>query len=96
MPKKVLIALPPNLLERIDRQAEKEERTRSELMREACRRYLEAEISIEEYRTRRSATEITAETLTDSDPTIPYIAIAKNDEGAVNKYLQLASHSVPS
>jgi metal-responsive CopG/Arc/MetJ family transcriptional regulator len=41
MPKKVLIALPPAMLEQIDFVAETEHRTRSDLIRESLRRYLE-------------------------------------------------------
>ncbi len=41
MPKKVLIALPPAMLEQIDFIAETEHRTRSDLVREALRRYIE-------------------------------------------------------
>ncbi|HEY9684735.1 MAG TPA: ribbon-helix-helix domain-containing protein [Oculatellaceae cyanobacterium] len=42
MPKKVLIALPPAMLEQVDFIAQCEHRTRSDLIREALRRYLEA------------------------------------------------------
>lgn len=42
MPKKVLVALPPGLLEQIDFVAQVEHRTRSDLIREAMRRYLNA------------------------------------------------------
>jgi metal-responsive CopG/Arc/MetJ family transcriptional regulator len=41
MPKKVLVALPPGLLEQIDFVAQVEHRTRSDLIREALRRYIE-------------------------------------------------------
>ena len=41
MPKKVLVALPPGLLEQIDFVASAEHRTRSDLIREALRRYIE-------------------------------------------------------
>ena len=41
MPKKVLIALPPGLLEQVDFIAKTEHRNRSELIREALRRYLD-------------------------------------------------------
>lgn len=41
MPKKVLIAMPPAMLERIDFIAQHEHRTRSDLVREALRRYLD-------------------------------------------------------
>lgn len=40
MAKKVLISVPPQLLEQIDYIAQVESRTRSDLMREALRRYL--------------------------------------------------------
>lgn len=40
MPKKVLVALPPGLLEQIDFVAGTEHRTRSDLIREALRRYI--------------------------------------------------------
>jgi metal-responsive CopG/Arc/MetJ family transcriptional regulator len=40
MPKKVLVALPPGLLEQVDFIAECEHRTRSDLIREALRRYI--------------------------------------------------------
>lgn len=40
MPKKVLVALPPKMLEEIDFTAQMEHRTRSDLIREALRRYL--------------------------------------------------------
>lgn len=42
MPKKVLVALPPGLLEQVDFVAEYEHRTRSDLVREALRRYLDS------------------------------------------------------
>jgi metal-responsive CopG/Arc/MetJ family transcriptional regulator len=42
MPKKVLVALPPGLLEQIDVVAQVEHRTRSDLIREALRRYIES------------------------------------------------------
>ena len=41
MPKKVLVALPSGLLEQIDYVAQVEHRTRSDLIREALRRYIE-------------------------------------------------------
>lgn len=41
MPKKVLIALPPAMLEQVDYIAGCEHRTRSDLIREALRRYLD-------------------------------------------------------
>jgi metal-responsive CopG/Arc/MetJ family transcriptional regulator len=41
MPKKVLIALPPAMLEQADFVAQAEHRTRSDLIREALRRYLD-------------------------------------------------------
>lgn len=41
MPKKVLIALPPAMLEQVDYIAQMEHRTRSDLIREALRRYLD-------------------------------------------------------
>lgn len=41
MPKKVLIALPPAMLEQIDFIAQVEHRTRSDLIREALRRYMD-------------------------------------------------------
>jgi len=41
MPKKVLIALPPGLLEQVDFVAQVEHRNRSDLIREALRRYLD-------------------------------------------------------
>jgi len=41
MPKKVLVALPPGLLEQIDFVASVEHRNRSDLIREALRRYIE-------------------------------------------------------
>lgn len=41
MPKKVLIALPPSMLEQVDHIAEVEHRTRSDLIRESLRRYIE-------------------------------------------------------
>ncbi len=41
MPKKVLVALPPGLLEQIDLVAQAEHRNRSDLIREALRRYIE-------------------------------------------------------
>lgn len=40
MPKKVLVAFPPAMLEQIDRVATQEHRTRSDLIRESMRRYL--------------------------------------------------------
>lgn len=41
MPKKVLIALSPAMLEQVDYIAQYEHRTRSDLIREALRRYLD-------------------------------------------------------
>lgn len=41
MPKKVLIALPPAMLENVDYIASAEHRTRSDLIREALRRYIQ-------------------------------------------------------
>lgn len=41
MPKKVLIALPPAMLEKVDFIAEVEHRTRSDLIRESLRRYIQ-------------------------------------------------------
>ena len=41
MPKKVLIALPPLMLDAVDFIAKCEHRTRSDLIREALRRYLD-------------------------------------------------------
>lgn len=41
MPKKVLIALPPAMLEQVDYIAGYEHRTRSDLIREALRRYIQ-------------------------------------------------------
>lgn len=41
MPKKVLIALPPRMLEKVDFISDSEHRTRSDLIREALRRYIE-------------------------------------------------------
>ena len=40
MPRKVLIALPPKMLESVDTIAEIEDRTRSDLVREALRQYI--------------------------------------------------------
>lgn len=40
-PKKVLVAVPPGLLEQVDGLAREEFRTRSDLIREALRRYVE-------------------------------------------------------
>ena len=42
MPKKVLVALPAGLLEQIDFVAQVEHRNRSDLIREALRRYIES------------------------------------------------------
>ena len=41
-PKKVLVAIPPAMLEQVDFTAQVECRTRSDLIREALRRYLDA------------------------------------------------------
>lgn len=41
MPKKVLIALPPAMLEQVDFIAKCEHRSRSDLIRESLRRYLD-------------------------------------------------------
>lgn len=41
MPKKVLVALPPKMLEEIDFVAFDEHRSRSDLIREALRRYID-------------------------------------------------------
>jgi metal-responsive CopG/Arc/MetJ family transcriptional regulator len=40
-PKKVLVALPPGLLEQVDFIAQVEHRNRSDLIREALRRYID-------------------------------------------------------
>lgn len=42
MPKKILVQLPPGLLEQIDFVAQVEHRNRSDLIRESLRRYLDA------------------------------------------------------
>lgn len=42
MPKKVLIALPPKMLEKVDFISDAEHRTRSDLIREALRRYIDS------------------------------------------------------
>jgi metal-responsive CopG/Arc/MetJ family transcriptional regulator len=42
MPKKVLIAIPPAMLEQVDFIAEVEHRTRTDLIKEALRRYMDA------------------------------------------------------
>jgi metal-responsive CopG/Arc/MetJ family transcriptional regulator len=42
MPKKVLLAIPPSMLEQCDYIAQCEHRTRSDLLREALRRYMES------------------------------------------------------
>lgn len=42
MPKKVLVALPAGLLEQVDFVAQVEHRSRSDLIREALRRYIES------------------------------------------------------
>jgi metal-responsive CopG/Arc/MetJ family transcriptional regulator len=42
MPKKVLVAFPQTMLEQMDVVAKLESRTRSDLVREAIRRYLDA------------------------------------------------------
>lgn len=41
MPKKVLIALPPGMLHIVDQIAQVEHRTRSDLIRESLRRYID-------------------------------------------------------
>lgn len=41
-PKKVLIAIPPEFLKKVDKAARQEHRTRSDLIREALRKYLTA------------------------------------------------------
>lgn len=41
MPRKVLIALPPAMLEEVDYIAKNEHRTRSDLIRESLRRYID-------------------------------------------------------
>jgi metal-responsive CopG/Arc/MetJ family transcriptional regulator len=41
MPKKIVLAFPPGLLEEVDFVARAEHRTRSDLIREALRRYIE-------------------------------------------------------
>jgi metal-responsive CopG/Arc/MetJ family transcriptional regulator len=41
MPKKVLVALPPTMIKEIDAVALAEHRSRSDLIREALRRYIE-------------------------------------------------------
>lgn len=41
MPKKVLVALPPGLLEQVDFVAQVELRNRSDLIRESLRRYID-------------------------------------------------------
>lgn len=52
MPKKVLIAIAPAMLEQVDQVAEQEHRTRSDLIREALRRYL---FNVEAKTTKRNA-----------------------------------------
>jgi metal-responsive CopG/Arc/MetJ family transcriptional regulator len=50
MPKKILIALPPAMLEKVDAIAEYEGRTRSDLVRESLRRYIQ---NVELYQRRK-------------------------------------------
>lgn len=42
MPKKILVVFPPGMLEQIDQTAAREHRNRSDLIREAVRRYLDS------------------------------------------------------
>lgn len=49
MPKKVLIALPPMLLDRVDQQAKAEMKTRSELVRDALRKYVGIRQGVDDY-----------------------------------------------
>ena len=66
MPKKVLIALPPAMLEQVDFIAQHEHRTRSDLIREALRRYLD------DFRRRQSALKVV--TPSDNEPYVPTLS----------------------
>lgn len=61
MPKKVLIALPPAMLEQVDFIAQCEHRTRSDLIREALRRYLD------NFRRQQGGTHLSVSTMEMSD-----------------------------
>lgn len=65
MPKKVLIALPPAMLEQVDFIAQHEHRTRSDLIREALRRYLD------NFRKNQGAAHLSVSTIEPNDP-YPY------------------------
>jgi len=66
MPKKVLIALPPAMLEQVDFIAQHEHRTRSDLIREALRRYLD------NFRRQQGAAHLAVQTMEVRDPSEPY------------------------
>lgn len=68
MPKKVLIALPPAMLEQVDFIAMHEHRTRSDLIREALRRYLD------NFRRQQGATPLYAHTPTQDEPYVPTLS----------------------
>lgn len=62
MPKKVLIALPPAMLGQVDELAKVEFRTRSDLIREALRRYLLNSDSHQTLRTNANVVPMVAKT----------------------------------
>ncbi len=62
MPKKVLIALPHRMLEEVDFIADYEHRTRSDLIREALRRYTDS------FRKSQGAAHLAVSTMEVNDP----------------------------
>ena len=68
MPKKVLIALPPAMLEQVDFIAQHEHRTRSDLIREALRRYLD------NFRRQQGAAHLAVSTKEVNEPYVPTLS----------------------
>lgn len=66
MPKKILIALPPGMLEIVDFIAQAEHRTRTDLIRESLRRY------IDQFR-RTQGAQFTVSTLESTPVTTPQL-----------------------
>lgn len=73
MPKKILIAIPTRMLEEIDHAAYLEHRNRSDLVREALRRYLEV------FKRNQSLLQLNTEVKNGGNNTLSLSALQKDD-----------------
>ena len=82
MANKVLVSLPEKFLEDVDRVAAEEHRSRSELIREALRAYLEMRESKKRKVGEQSVSYATKKTKTKSEKSFPNIEIVKSTGGS--------------